>query len=106
MKLLLFTWGHVYFGLILIQYITFFPFFTVWCAAKTCSSQGTCKADKTCDCNDNFSEPDCSKFKCTDDFGDDSNDASCNSHGTCNGATGECTCTTDYTGTDCSISGK
>ena len=95
--------------MIIIQYITFFlpySFSTVWCAAETCSGQGTCKADKTCDCNDNYSEPDCSKFKCNADSDDNSNDESCNSHGTCNGATGECTCTTDYTGTDCSIPGK
>eukprot|EP00736_Rhodelphis_marinus_P013272 Rmarinus@m.8744 len=68
-----------------------------------CSGNGSCVAPNTCQCDTAHAGEDCSLLSCPDD---------CSGHGTvlfssagvfgCDGSSGECTCTSGYTGTNCS----
>lgn len=61
---------------------------------------GRCVGPKTCDCDDNWTEPWCNVFTCTSN----NRTGNCSHHGNCT-APGWCTCQSDFCGEDCQYPG-
>eukprot|EP00736_Rhodelphis_marinus_P008219 Rmarinus@m.26736 len=72
-------------------------------ALNNCNDHGTCTDLNVCECDGDYSGDACDLLSCPND---------CSNHGTlkfhsegvygCDGTTGECTCSSGYTGDDCS----
>lgn len=67
---------------------------------SVCSGYGTCTGFDVCDCDDGYSQDDCSIFDC---YGVDSkNETTCSGHGNCV-SPDNCDCETGYLGDQCEI---
>ena len=81
-------------------------YFTICIDSLTCTGNGSCQSDETCQCDTGYSGSSCDS--CDSNYFDYPNcsfctaEASCNNNGTCDTSDGSCDCSTGFDGSDCS----
>ena len=69
--------------------------------STVCSSNGTCTAADTCNCNSNYGGNNCQTSKCNGILATDG--SVCSNHGSCD-SVNNCKCAEGYTGINCEYS--